>query len=196
MHPDVSSLRNKGALPFPAAALLSGLTLLRTMLSNLRTLAPGLRPGLAAWWRRSALCVVAACVGMQGVALSAERALGGRHFHASPVHAAERHVSDLDGHRYAPEIFNPASDPALDHSDLQQHDHDASMPGVMHVADEGSASSQSPHATLVRSVHDLALLIPAFEWPPADEAALGWAATRASGFESHVSPPLERPPQV
>lgn len=196
MHPDVSSLRNKGALPFTAAALLSGQTLVRTMLSNLRTLATGLRPGFAAWWRRLALCVVAACVGVQGVALSAERVLGGRHFHVASVHAVARHVSDLDGHRYAPEVFDLASDPALDHADLQQHGHDANLPGVMHVADDGGVSSQNSHATLVRSVHDLALLIPAFELPPAGEAAGGWAATRSRGFESHVSPPLERPPQV
>ena len=166
------------------------------MLSNLRTLATGLRPGFAAWWRRLALCVVAACVGVQGVALSAERVLGGRHFHVASVHAVARHVSDLDGHRYAPEVFDLASDPALDHADLQQHGHDANLPGVMHVADDGGVSSQNSHATLVRSVHDLDLLIPAFELPPAGEAAGGWAATRSRGFESHVSPPLERPPQV
>ncbi len=167
------------------------------MASNRRIPATGLRLGLAAWWRRLALCVVAGCLGVQGVALSAERALGGRHFHVASVHAAARYVSDLDGHRYAPELLNPASDPVLDHSDLQQHDHDAGMTGgVVHVADDGSASSQNPHATLIRSIHDLDLLIPAFELLPGDEAAMGWAATRSSGFDSHVSPPLERPPQV
>ena len=139
---------------------------------------------------------MACCVGVQGVALSAERALGGRHFHVASLHAAAKHVSDLDGHRYAPEIFDPANDPALEHAELQQHDHDAGLPGVIHVADDGGAASQNPHATLIRSVHDLDLLIPSSDFLPADEAAQGWAATRESRYHSHVSPPLERPPQV
>jgi len=140
--------------------------------------------------------LVACCVGVQGVALSAERVLGGRHVHLTSAHVAARHVSDLDGHRYAPEIFDRSNDPALEHSDIQQHDHDVGLPGVIHVADDGGASSQNPHAALIRSVHDLDLLIPSFELPLDDESAQGWAASRSSRFDSHVSPPLERPPQV
>ena len=166
------------------------------MLSNPWTRASGLRPALAAWWRRLALCVVACCVGVQGVALSAERALASRHFHLASAHAAARHVGDLDGHRYAPEIFDPANDPPLEHAELQQHDHDVGLPGVIHVADDGSVASQNPHATLIRSAHDLDLLIPSFELLPDDEAAQRWASTRSSRFDSHISPPLERPPQV
>lgn len=135
-------------------------------------------------------------MGVQGVALSAERILGGRHVHLMSAHAAARHVSDLDGHHYAPEIFDPSSNPVLEHAEVQEHDHDVGMLGVIHVADDGGASSQNPHATLIRSVHDLDLLVPAFEFMPGDEAAQRWTATRSSRFDSHVSPPLERPPQV
>jgi hypothetical protein len=112
------------------------------------------------------------------------------------AHAPARHVSDLDGHHYAPEIYDPANDVAVEHGDVQQHDHDVGMPGVIHVDDDGGASSQNPHATLIRSVHDLDLLIPAIDLPPGDEAGQRWAVTRPGRFDSHVSPPLERPPQV
>jgi len=141
------------------------------------------------------LCIVACCVGVQGVALSAERVLGGRHFHLASAHAATRHVSDLDGHRYTPDIFDPSNDLGLEHSDLQQHDHEFGTPGVIHVADDGDASSQNSHASLIRNVHDLDLLIPSFDLPTDDGSAQGWAAARSSRFDSHVSPPLERPPQ-
>lgn len=166
------------------------------MLSNRRTHAAGFRPALAAWCRRLALCVVACCVGVQGVALSAERVLGGRHVHLASAHTANPHVSDLDGHRYAPELFDRSNNLVLEHTEVQQHDHDVGLPGVMHVADDGGASSQNPHATLIRNVHDLDLLVPAFELMPGDEATKRWTATRSSRFDSHVSPPLERPPQV
>lgn len=154
------------------------------------------RPALAAWCRQLVLCVIACCVGVQGVALSAEQVLGGRHFHLASAHPAVRHVSDLDGHRYVPEIFAPASEAAPDHSDLQQHDHTLGLPGVVHMADDSGASSQNPQATLIRSVHDLHLLVPSFDLSPHDEASQGWAVTPSRRFDSHVSPPLERPPQV
>jgi hypothetical protein len=128
--------------------------------------------------------------------MSAEKVLGGRHFHLASAHLAVRHVSDLDGHRYVPEIFDPASDMAVSHADLQQHDHAFALPGVVHIADDSDASTQNPPATLIRSVHDLHLLVPSFGLSPDDEAARGWAAALARRFDSHVSPPLERPPQV
>lgn len=152
---------------------------------------------MAAWWRRLALCAIAWCLGVQGMALSAERVLGGRHFHVhvTSVHAAVRHTSDLDGHRYAPEIFDADSASALEHSDLQQHEHDIGLSGVIHVADDGNASSQNPHTTWVRSVHDLDLLIPCFDLAVVDEQGSRWAVACDRGFDSQVSPPLERPPQ-
>lgn len=105
-------------------------------------------------------------------------------------------MGDLDGHRYAPEIFDPASDTGSEHSDLQQHEHEFGMSGVIHVDDDDSASSQNPHSTLIRSVHDLDLLIPLFDLTLDEDSAQGWAVARSSRFDSHVSPPLERPPQV
>ena len=128
--------------------------------------------------------------------MSADRALGGRHIHLASARTAASHVVDLDGHRYAPEIFDRFTDPIAGHADVQQHEHDVGMPGVMQVADEGAAASQNSHATLVRSVHDLDLLVPCFELPPGDGFAQRWAVTRAGRFDSHVSPLLERPPQV
>lgn len=157
---------------------------------------PGLQHALARWWRRLVLCVVACCVGAQGMALSAERVLGGRHFHLAATPAVVRHTGDLDGHRYAPEIFDAASPSAIEHLDLQQHEHDVGLPGVVQVADDGHVSSHNSHATLIRSVHDLDLLIPALALPLATESAPGWAMACSHRFDSHVSPPLERPPQA
>ncbi len=166
------------------------------MLPIPRTRATALRPALAAWWWRLALCVVACCVGVQGVALSAERVLGGRHVHLPSTHALAQHVSDLDGHRYAPEIFVSSNDPALEHSDVHQHGHDAGVSGVVHIGDDGGAATPNPHATLIRSVHDLDPLIPSLGIVPDDERAQGWAVTQTNRFDSHISPLLERPPQV
>lgn len=156
----------------------------------------GLRHALARWWRRLVLCAVACCVGVQGMALSAERVLGGRHFHLTTMHTAVRHTGDLDGHRYAPEIFDAASPSAIEHLDLQQHDHEVGLPGVVQVADDGHVLSHNPHATLIRSVHDLHLLVPSLDVPLFVESVPGWSVARARGFDSHVSPPLERPPQA
>lgn len=169
--------------------------LLRTMMSRSPIGLQRPLPKLAIWGRRVALYIVACCLAVQGMALSAERVLGGRHFHLAAPHAAVRHTGDLDGHRYAPEIVAAASSMAHEHLDLQHHDHDIGLAGVVHLADDGNASSQNPYTTLIRSVHDLHLLIPAVKLPLAAEHAPIWTLDRAGRFDSHVSPPLERPPQ-
>ena len=145
--------------------------------------------------------MVASCVGVQGVALSADRVLGSRHVHVADVHAPARFVGDLDGHRYAPEIADAADLNAFDHTtfhhpELQQHDHDVDLPGVIRVADDAGTLLQKQPASLIRSVHDLDPLIPTLELPPTGQIASARSAGLRSGHDSHVNPPLERPPQV
>ena len=153
-------------------------------------------PALAAWCRRLVLCVLASCVGVQGLALSADRVLGSRHFHVTAMQAPAPVVSDLDGHRYAPEINDAFNRTASDHSGVQQHDHDVAMPGVIRVAEDTDTSPQQPHAKLIRSVHDLDPLIPRLDFPPPRQLTSIRSATALHGHASHVSSPLERPPQV
>ena len=171
------------------------------MLPVAQTPATAWRPALAAWCRRLVLCVVASCVGVQGVALSADRVLGSRHVHVADVQAPAHPVGDLDGHRYAPEIADASDRTARDgtvphHQEVQQHDHDVDLPGVIRVADDGGTSSQKSPASLVRSVHDLDPLIPTLDLPPTGQAASTRSTPPPRGHDSHVSPPLERPPQV
>ena len=135
-------------------------------------------------------------MGAQGLALSVERVLGGHHFHLASAEPQPRSVSDLDGHRYLPEIFDPTSDPVLNHLDPQEHEHEFGQPGVIHVADSGSVSSSHPHATLIRSAHDLGWPMVAFEIQAIEPWSQDWADARASPFNSHITPPLERPPQA
>ncbi|MEI7465534.1 MAG: hypothetical protein WCJ87_09315 [Burkholderiales bacterium] len=103
---------------------------------------------------------------------------------------------DLDGHHDGAEISDLPADALPDHSDLEHHEHEPGRPGVVHVAEDGDASSQTPHATLIRSAHQLDLLIPSFDLPPDDASARGWACALSCRFDSHVGPALERPPRV
>ena len=135
-------------------------------------------------------------MGAQGLALSVERVLGDRHFHLASAEPQPRSVSDLDGHRYLPEIFDPTSDAVLNHLDPQEHEHEFGQPGVIHVADSGGVSSSHPHATLIRSAHDLGWPMVAFEIPASEPWPQDRADARASPFNSHITPPLERPPQA
>lgn len=151
------------------------------------------------WLRHLVLSFVALCVGAQGVALSAERALGRAHYHQADVVALDRvqqgHRGDLDGHRYAPQIEVSAGHPD-DHSTVAHHDHDAAAPGVIEVAQDSGASTLNPHSTLVRSIHDIDLLVPLFQSPADDGTAQGWTWARHRPLASHVSHPLERPPRA
>lgn len=146
--------------------------------------------------RLCVLWVVACCVGVQGMALSADRVLGSRHLHLAAVQPASQRTTDLDGHRYAPEIFDPSVDTTLAHAELQRHDHVPWLAGVIHWLDDDSVSSNHPHATLVRSVHDLDLLMPRLVLPTDDDATSEWAMAASDRFDSHISSPIERPPRV
>lgn len=165
------------------------------MLPTIPSPAMNSRHTLAVWWRRLVLCAVACCVSAQGLALSAERALGGRHFHLMATHGEAPYASDLDGHRYAPEILEPSDDQAVEHMEPQTHDHEVGLPGVIHVADDGEVASPHPHATLVRSVHDLDLLIPLLATAPGEGAVPTDLSPRPGHFQSHIGSPLERPPR-
>ena len=105
------------------------------------------------------------------MALSADRVLGSRHLHLTAMHAPHQRVGDLDGHRYAPAIFDPSAVQAVEHTDLQRHEHEAGLAGVIHWIDDDSTSSPYSQATLVRSVHDLDLLIPQMAIPSAVSTA-------------------------
>ncbi len=145
----------------------------------------------ARWLRRVVLCLVAGCLGLQGVALSADRALGGTHFHLPVTHSDAKRPDALDGHRYALEIALPT-----DHQGLQQHEHEAGLSGVVYVADDDSASTLNPHTTLPRSIHDLDVLMRSFGSASDGDAVRPRAGVRQRLFASQISPPLERPPQV
>lgn len=141
------------------------------------------------------LCVVTCCVGAQGVVLSVERTLSGRHFHLVSVHPQTSPASDLDGHRYPPEIFDPSSDSALNHREILEHDHGLGTHGVINLTDGSGASSPNPHASLIRSACDLGCPVAVFEFSTHEPWKQAWADNGDHPFDSHVTPPLERPPQ-
>lgn len=162
------------------------------------------------------LCLVACCLAFQGLTLSVERARGRAHYHLDaprvtaqpPMHAHEfQHPADLDGHRYAPEIAldtldrqPPPEHPEHDHDDghssVAHHDHDRAAEGIVYVAEDGGASTLNPHPTLARSIHDLDVLVPRFDFAVEADATARWAGGESPPFESHVSGPLERPPRA
>ncbi len=164
---------------------------------------------------RWVLCLVACCLGFQGWILSVERASGRAHFHQAPLRSAAlspstplhaRTVTDLDGHRYAPEISSNAdadqspSQRAHDHhgdpASIAHHDHDADDAGVVYVAEDDGASTLNPHPTLTRGIHDLAVVMNPFGLPAEAETAADWAKAVPPAFSSHVSGPPERPPRA
>ncbi|MDO9314335.1 MAG: hypothetical protein Q7T97_07295 [Burkholderiaceae bacterium] len=172
------------------------------------------RPGK--WLVRWMLCLVACCLALQGLTLSAERARGRAHHHLdafrvaapppSAAHAAS-HLADLDGHRYAPEIASDvvdgqspqdpsAHDHDSNHSIVAHHDHAPATDGVVYVAEDGGASALNPHPTLARSAHDLDVLMPRFDFAVEANVARRWTDGDPRPVESHVSGPLERPPRA
>ncbi len=148
------------------------------------------------------LCFVALCLAFQGLTLSVERARGRAHHHldaarvahAPPIseHGSQRHA-DLDGHRYAP---NLAQHGRHRHATVSHHDHDATVDGVVYVADDDGASALNPHPTLARSIHELDVLVRPFDVPLETESAPSWANGDSRPFESHISDPLKRPPRA
>lgn len=169
---------------------------------------------------RCALCVLAFCLGLQGVALSAQRALGQAHYHLSAARSMNQAMTghengnaahDEQGHRHSGRgIDEPAHGPDVghdpeaapergqvhSHAGLAHHDHAAAVDDVVYVADDDHASSPGTVATATRSVHDLDGMMPRLE-SLADSGSLDHRPdTGPSQFRSHVTHPLERPPRA
>ena len=177
-----------------------------------------LRPAQAAVsvWLRLVLCVLSCCIGLQTVAVAAHRAQGRAHFHIgkakrapvlaeAPVlhdsphgHAIEpgpaalfRHKSSLHDDHSA----GPTTAPHHTHTGLAHHDHDDDDASVVHVAQDERHSGSGAQAALSTVVHDLDGLLPACV--PLSRQLLPdrWPPFASTAITSHVTQPLERPPQ-
>lgn len=152
-------------------------------------------------WLRCVVLLLAACLVMQGLAVSARRALGPGHYHlrsavkALPAEALPHSHPDsalpFGGRLRA----HPAPDMhgAVDY----RHSHAATTPGVVTVAEDGSAPGFAAWTALLRSALDL----PALQVVPLAPAlsvlathSLRRAAASAAFATRSTAPPL-RPPR-
>jgi hypothetical protein len=159
--------------------------------------------------RRLLLGCLVLCVLLQGLALSAELALGRAHHHidvprmvaaAHALHDAQlrlqRRVSSL--REVDTQANHDETQPGHHHHhhlELARHRHAPDDASVVYAQQDTSALSGGDLNALPRSVHDLDGL---FFWLPllhAAAAAGSWPVGAPHGFRSHVTLPLERPPR-
>ena len=163
---------------------------------------------------RYLLCLIAFCIGLQGMALSAQRAAGRAHHHlgaelaaglasigkavAGPkslfVHSYDVAREQLRDHDHPTDSAQPASK-AHGHAGLAHHEHDAGDATVVYIEEDHGIAAPAQVPAPTRGGHDLDGLMRA---PDAarDNGTLDlWLAAAAPMIRSHVTPPLERPPQ-
>jgi hypothetical protein len=170
---------------------------------------------------RVLMCLLALCVGLQGLALSSMRALGRSHYHLAP--SATIWVGAA---AYAPPSWNlldwaktqqpPVSNAvfvhqgaraialadAVDashqhaHATRAHHAHDAHDKSAVWVAEDDGTSAQKQAEAPSRALHDLDALpvqvVPASNTPRPE----GWAHLLVVATPSHVTAPLKRPPKA
>ena len=193
--------------------------LVRLLMSSrlLPDLCPRPAQGAVSVWLRLALCVLSCCIGLQAVAVAAHHAQGRAHFHRGhakpapvlaeapvlhdsphghPIEAGPaalfRHKSSLhDDHSASP---TPA--PHHAHTGGAHHDHDDDDDSVVHVAQDDRLSGSGAQAALSPVVQDLDSLLPACVPLPPQPLPDRWPPFASAAITSHVTQPLERPPQA
>lgn len=176
--------------------------------------------GIAAWVH-AVLCMLAVCVGLQAVTVSANRAAGRAHRHAAQVevtvlvannHAGkheaepdpfEAHRSFLFRHRSSgpkqdrhDQEVGPSQRLDHHHSGLAHHDHDEADASVVYVTQHDGFSSASASSALSPVVLDLDGLLPPAMLLPLQREPDRWPPLVTTASASHVTLPLERPPQA
>ena len=163
---------------------------------------------------RYVLCMLAFCVGLQGLALSAQRAVGRSHHHlgaeraaglasigkavAGPaslfVHSYDVAQEKVRDHDHPPDRAQPASK-AHGHAGLDHHEHDAGDATVVYAEEDHGIASPAQVPAPTRGVHDLDGLMPRPDAPRDTGVPDCWLAVSVPVIRSHITPPLERPPQ-
>ncbi len=175
------------------------------------------RAGLS---ERCILFMLALCVGLQGLAVAAQRAGGPAHVHrgaggvvdqTAGAYAAIPEAAGHDGGnaRHLPPHTQGAEGGAFaghDHDHNHDHDHhDHAVPahhahaagdvGVVYLGDDDRASLTGHLPSLARGANDLDALmaLPALAPEPARSAR--WPRSATATFRSHVGDPAEPPPR-
>ena len=163
---------------------------------------------------RYVLCMLAFCIGLQGLALSAQRAGGRAHHHlgadlaeglasigkavAGPaalfVHSYDVAREKLRDHDHP---IDPAQQVSKGHGHAGPalHEHDAGDATVVYAEDDPGTAAPAQVPAPKRAVLDLDGLTRKPDAAPDPGRADRWLAVAAPVFRSHITPPLERPPQ-
>jgi hypothetical protein len=167
---------------------------------------------------RLVMCLLALCVGLQGMALSSMRVMGRSHYHLVPsstptlepmqTTAAAQTVLDwlktlqpqaphaVFVHQRTVTDAGPDQAHQHAHATRAHHAHDANDSSAVWVADDDGSALQNPATVPSRALHDLDAL-------PAHPALAAqttrpeaWAALDAVHVQSHITAPLKRPPKA
>ena len=151
-------------------------------------------------------CVLALCLSMQAVALSAQRVLGHVHHHRSAGQAASPEPSRrevaatrmLFVHAYelTKREVRAQAGPGHHHAGLARHEHETGDTTAVYVDEDHGLPATTHGLAPARTLHDLDGLVPGLALPPAARAPYRWLAMAPALIRSHVTPPLERPPQA
>lgn len=168
-------------------------------------------------WLRLMLCALSCCIGLQAVAVAAHHAQGQAHFHIDRLAAGlvlsevtvlhdTPHTHPVKGgpvalfrHKSNPvheHSASPAPKPQHSHIGLAHHDHDDDEASVVYVAQDDRLSGSGAQAALSPGVHDLDNLLPARAPLPPQLLPDRWQPFAIAAITSHVTQPLERPPQA
>jgi hypothetical protein len=162
------------------------------------------REHLARACRICTLVALALCVGLQGMALSADRALGQPHYHqhinslvvrAHDMHEALRQRNESLNEHAAANNGAPHEHPHS-HRHLSRHAHDPGDSSAVYADTGDHASSGSSPGSLPRSVHDLDGLIRIPELRTATGVDVQWPPDNAPLFRSNITAPPLPPPRA
>lgn len=148
---------------------------------------------------RLGMLLLVCCVGLQGIAVSAQRA-GGRLHHHIPVaqhagHGDGHGASHQHAHDFDHQDDDHDHDHGHDHPDLADHGHELGDRSVVHVVDGDQDTSPSQPAPPLRA-HDLDGLLIRVAVVPDPGGRDRWPREAALVIRSFVSSPLERPPSA
>lgn len=168
-------------------------------------------------WLRLMLCALCCCIGLQAIALAAHHAQGRTHFHIERVKPGlaltevpalhdtpHRHPAVVDHgalfrHKSSlrpDHVAETAPAPHRSHIGLADHAHDAADASVVYVAQDDRLPGFGAQAALSPIVHDLDSLLPACVPLPPQPSTDRWPPFASAAIVSHVTQPLERPPQA
>ncbi len=158
---------------------------------------------------RTMTCMLALCLGMQAVALSAQRVLGRVHFHRSAAQAVspEPMRTPSPAHLSLPALFvhsyevprrqlrQPVA-PAHPHAGLERHEHEAGDTNVVFIDEDHGLPAPTQGPAPARGLHDLDGLMPQQTPSLAAHAPARWLALAPPLARSQLTLPLERPPRA